>query len=251
MVYVRNLFIVLILLSSIVHAELVELNPCFKRDVRYATTNNFTGKQVYPSARCFLQRPAAMALDEVAAELKEQGFGLVIFDAYRPLRVQKIFWQICSDENYVANPAKGSRHNRGCAVDLSLIDLKTGQELTMPSGFDEFSAKANRNYDAMEPEACKNCKLLETVMQKHGFKGLPSEWWHFDFVGKDTKEGDEVWRHYPVSDIDIDCIAQPQQAEALPVLKNSEATASGASNGPAQQCNADSSMSNGEQKSLN
>lgn len=250
MICVRNLFVALCVLSSVAYAELVELNPSFKRDVRYATTNNFTGKQVYPSARCFLQRPAAMALDEVAAELKEQGLGLVIFDAYRPLRVQKIFWQMYPDEKYVANPAKGSRHNRGCAVDLSLIDLSTGHELSMPSGFDEFSARANRNYDAMEPEACKNCKLLETVMEKHGFKGLPSEWWHFDFVGNDTKQGDEVWRHYPVSDIDIDRIAQPQPVEELLVFKNSEATTSSASNGPTQQCNADNCVNSGEQKTL-
>lgn len=192
------------------HAELVELikiNSHFKTKVYYATENNFTHKQVYPSARCFLQEPAAHALDKVEQELEKQNLGLIIFDAYRPLSVQKIFWQICPNENFVADPAKGSRHNRGCAVDLSLIDLKTGTELVMPSDFDEFSAKANRNYAAMEPEARKNCKLLEEVMEKHGFKGLPTEWWHFDFVGINSKPGQEAWKEFPISDIDIEALA--------------------------------------------
>lgn len=194
-----------------VHAKLIELvqiNPHFKTNVYYATENNFTHKKVYPSARCFLQEPAARALDKVEQELETQHVGLVIFDAYRPLSVQKIFWEIFPDENYVANPAKGSRHNRGCAVDVSLIDLKTGTELTMPSAFDDFSKKSQRNYEKMEPLAHKHCKLLEEVMEKHGFKGLPSEWWHFDFVGINVKPGQEVWKQFPITDIDIEHIAQ-------------------------------------------
>lgn len=183
--------------------ELVKINSNFVLDIRYATTNNFTGKKVYPSARCFLQQEAAEALDKVQQELEKQNLGLKIWDAYRPLSVQKIFWEIYPDENYVADPVKGSRHNRGCAVDLTLIDLKTGQELVMPSEFDDFSEKAHRNYDKMEPETAKNCKLLQDIMEKHGFRGLSSEWWHFDFVGIDTAVGQEVWKQYPVSDVAI------------------------------------------------
>ena len=184
--------------------ELIKINNTFVLDVRYATTNNFTGKKVYPSARCFLQKPAALALNQAQQELAKQNLGLKIFDAYRPLRVQKIFWEICPNENYVADPAKGSVHNRGCAVDVTLIDLKTKQELVMPSGFDDFSEKAARNYNNMMPEARKNCKMLETAMQKHGFKGSPSEWWHFDYVG--FKSGEKAWKQFPVSDIDSEAI---------------------------------------------
>lgn len=191
--------------------ELIKINNSFVLDVRYATTNNFTGKKVYPSARCFLQKPAALALDQVQKELARHNFGLKIFDAYRPLSVQKIFWEIFPNEKYVADPKKGSRHNRGCAVDVTLINLTTKQELIMPSGFDDFSEKATRNYDKMEPEARKNCEFLETVMGRYGFKGAPSEWWHFDYVGPNTvglnsKRGKEAWREFPISDIAIDQI---------------------------------------------
>lgn len=207
MSFLNRLFGVFLLLAFSLQAKLVELikiNPSFKLDVRYATTNNFTGKQVYPTNRCFLQEPAALALDKAQKDLKEQGLGLVVYDAYRRKHVQEIFWGICPDERYVADPAKGSKHNRGCAVDVSLVDLKTGKELAMPSEFDDFSAQASRNYDAMAPETRKNCKLLEDIMTKSGFAAPYSEWWHFDFVGIGAKPGEEVWRQYPVSDIDIE-----------------------------------------------
>jgi|GEM_PF-5358063 len=203
----RHLTVCLLLYIFGINAELVELiklNKTFVLDVRYATINNFTGKKVYPCNRCFLQEPAALALDKVQQELAAQGLGLKIFDAYRPLSVQKIFWNICPNENYVADPAKGSRHNRGCAVDVTLINSKTGKELEMPSEFDEFSEKAGRNYEKMESTTAKNCRLLQDIMEKHGFKGLPSEWWHFDFVGMDTQK--EVWKEFPVSDIAFDAI---------------------------------------------
>ncbi len=205
-----SIFLILVMFGlQAEFVELIKITPTIQFDVRYATTNNFTGKKVYPSARCFLQEPAALALDQVQQEFEKLGLGLKVFDAYRPLSVQKIFWAICPNENYVADPAKGSRHNRGCAVDLTLIDLKTGKELVMPSAFDEFSDKAGRNYDKMEPDACKNCKLLESIMKKHGFEGLPSEWWHFDFVGANPKE--EVWKAFPISDVDIEKISAPSK----------------------------------------
>ncbi len=180
--------------------EVVKVNSHIRLDIRYATKNNFTGTIVYPSAKCFLQKEAAIALGKVQAELEHLGFGVKIFDGYRPLSVQKTFWDVVSDkfpdpaerEKYVANPEKGSKHNRGAAVDLTLIGLKTGDELEMPSDFDDFSEKAHRDYDKMTSKKVKkNCKLLELVMEKHGFKGCSSEWWHFDFKG---------WEKYPISD---------------------------------------------------
>jgi len=188
--------------------EVVKVNHNIHLDIRYATKNNFAGKVVYPSAKCYLQDEAAKALAEVEGELEKLGFGLKVFDGYRPLSVQKVFWNIVADkfpnpaerENYVADPAKGSKHNRGTAVDLTLIDLKTGKELEMPSGYDDFSDKAHRTYDKMTSrKAKKNCKLLELVMEKHGFIGLPTEWWHFDFKG---------WEKYPISDVTFDELAK-------------------------------------------
>ncbi|MFH1254060.1 MAG: D-alanyl-D-alanine dipeptidase [bacterium] len=181
---------------NFLHANLIEIkkiNPTIKLDIRYATANNFTGKVIYPSAQCFLEKEAALALDAVQKELNAKGYGLKIFDGYRPLSVQKIFWEIYPDEKYVANPAKGSKHNRGTAVDLTLIDIKSGKELKMPSEFDEFSSRANRNYPKMDNATAKhNCKLLESIMEKHGFIGLTSEWWHFDYKN---------WKKYPIQDI--------------------------------------------------
>jgi zinc D-Ala-D-Ala dipeptidase len=182
--------------------ELVNVIPNITLDIRYATENNFTHKVVYPSARCFLQEEAANDLAKVQEELSKEGLGLKVFDGYRPLSVQRIFWSICSDERYVANPEKGSKHNRGTAVDLTLIDLKTGQELVMPSGYDDFSDKAGRNYDAMSEEAAKNCRKLEDIMVKHNFIALPSEWWHFDYKG---------WEQHAVADVSFDEIDKANQ----------------------------------------
>lgn len=174
-----------------------KINPTIRLDILYATTKNFTHKKVYPSAHCFLRRSVAKKLDLVQKELKKKGLGLKIFDGYRPLSVQKKFWSICPDPRYVLNPNKpgGSRHNRGIAVDVTLINLKTGKELEMPSAYDDFSSKAHRDYHAIEkrnPIAAKNCKLLETVMHKHGFTGIKTEWWHFDFKSLETSPALDV-----------------------------------------------------------
>ena len=117
--------------------ELVKLDPSIKLDIRYATANNFVGKVIYKEARAFLQRPAADSLFRIHQALKDQGYGLVIFDGYRPLSATKLFWEVTPPEKkkFVANPANGSRHNRGCAVDLGLFDLKTGANLDMPTDF--------------------------------------------------------------------------------------------------------------------
>ncbi|KKP23887.1 MAG: Peptidase M15D vanX D-ala-D-ala dipeptidase [candidate division TM6 bacterium GW2011_GWF2_28_16] len=193
-----SIFIFYILFFVYIFSNLVEvikINPNIKLDIRYATENNFTKKIVYPSAQCFLQQELVKELDLIQKELENDGLGLKIYDGYRPLSVQKIFWDICPNPNYVANPynGRGSKHNRGTAVDLTLIDLKTGQELEMPSEFDEFTDRAHRYYSKMTSEvAKKNCKKLEDLMHAHGFTGEKTEWWHYNW--KD-------WEKFAVLDI--------------------------------------------------
>ncbi|MBS1493574.1 MAG: D-alanyl-D-alanine dipeptidase [Bacteroidetes bacterium] len=177
--------------NQLVFIELNKMNPHILLDIRYATKNNFTGKVVYPEARAFLVDDAAYSLDSVQKELKTMGLGLKVYDAYRPLSVQRIFWEIMPDERYVADPKKGSRHNRGMAVDLTLVD-KNGKELSMPTEYDDFTEKAHRDYMKLTDEQIKNRKILEDVMIKYGFKGLPTEWWHFDYRG---------WEDYDVMDV--------------------------------------------------
>jgi len=130
--------------------EIVKLDPTIHLDVRYATSNNFTGRSVYRQARAFLQRPAAEALVRVNRSLHEKGYGLLVFDGYRPWSVTKLFWDITApdkrEKGFVANPAKGSKHNRGAAVDLSMYDLSTGRQADMPSTYDEFSDRASPDY---------------------------------------------------------------------------------------------------------
>ena len=188
---------------NIMHAtqhELVDVAsiiPDVKLDIRYATTNNFTSKQVYPTIaaqHCFLQKPAAIALAQVQKELAQHGLGLKIFDAYRPHRVQFIFWDLVPDERYVADPKKGSRHNRGCAVDLTLVKFD-GTELAMPTEFDDFTEKALATYTGQNKEIAANLALLQNVMTKYGFNVFSTEWWHFDYKG---------WEKYPVLDISFE-----------------------------------------------
>src|SRR5215469_803096 len=171
--------------------ELVKLDPTIKLDVRYATTNNFLGTAVYTQARAFLQRPAAEALLRAHQELKSQGHGLIIHDGYRPWYVTKIFWDATPDDKkiFVANPAEGSKHNRGCAVDLSLYDLETGKEVKMPSGYDEMTDRAYADYTGGTAGERSLRMLLRKAMESQGFKVNPTEWWHFDY--KD-------WKQYPI-----------------------------------------------------
>jgi D-alanyl-D-alanine dipeptidase len=177
--------------------DLVQLNqidPTIKLDIRYATTNNFLGTPLYTQARAFLQRPAAEALVRANHELKAQGYGLIIHDGYRPWYVTKIFWDATPDDKkiFVADPKDGSKHNRGCAVDLSLYDLKTGQEVEMPSGYDEMSDRAYADYPGGTNEERARRSLLRQAMEKQGFQVIPKEWWHFDY--KD-------WKQYPIQNI--------------------------------------------------
>jgi zinc D-Ala-D-Ala dipeptidase len=171
--------------------ELVKLDPTIKLDIRYATTNDFLGTPVYTQARAFLQRPAAEALVRAHQELKSHGYGLIIHDGYRPWYVTKIFWDATPDDKkiFVANPAKGSIHNRGCAVDLSLYDLATGKEVQMPSGYDEMTERAFANYAGGTDGERALRELLRQAMEAQGFAVNSKEWWHFDY--KD-------WKQYPI-----------------------------------------------------
>jgi zinc D-Ala-D-Ala dipeptidase len=176
--------------------EIVELDPTIHLDVRYATPNNFTGQAVYRQARAFLQRPAAEALVRVNRSLKDRGYGLVVFDGYRPWSVTRHFWEITPkdkrEKGFVANPAKGSKHNRGAAVDLSMYDLATGKEVVMPSTYDEFSDRTDPDYAGGTPEERARRDLLRAQMEKEGFTVDPGEWWHFNYKG---------WEEYPVIDV--------------------------------------------------
>lgn len=171
--------------------ELVKLDPTIKLDVRYATTNDFLGTPVYTQARAFLQRPAAEALVRANRKLKAKGYGLIIHDGYRPWYVTKIFWDATPDDKkiFVADPVAGSKHNRGCAVDLSLYDLQTGKEVQMPSGYDEMTPRAYADYPGGTAEERALRATLRQAMEEQGFKVIPKEWWHFDY--KD-------WREYPI-----------------------------------------------------
>jgi D-alanyl-D-alanine dipeptidase len=165
--------------------ELVKLEPSIRLDIRYAGTNNFMGRPVYRQARAFLQRPAAVALVRANQSLKARGYGLLIFDGYRPWSVTKAFWDAATPEQrrigFVADPAKGSKHNRGCAVDLTLYELATGKEVVMPSAYDEFSERAFPTYEGGSAEARASRDLLRAAMEAEEFKVLKEEWWHFDY----------------------------------------------------------------------
>jgi zinc D-Ala-D-Ala dipeptidase len=178
--------------NAMVDIELVV--PGVLLDIRYASKNNFTGQQVYELPKAFLRKPAAMALKNVQAELAEHGLGLKVFDAYRPYGATLKFYEIIGDTNFVAAPWHGSRHNRGCAVDVTLINLTTGQELEMPTGFDDFTAAAAPDFNDLPDHIITNRQLLIDVMKRHHFTVYPYEWWHFDFKN---------WENFSLMDIPL------------------------------------------------
>lgn len=171
--------------------------PSIVLDIRYATKNNFTGIAVYKSGQAYARKPVVMALQKIQQSLAPKGLGLKIYDAYRPYAVTVKFWRITPNnkKQYVANPAKGSRHNRGCALDVTLIDLKTGQELAMPTPYDSFLSKAYADYSELPENVLKNRKILQEVMTNNRFTIFKHEWWHFDF---------EDWQMYDLMDIDFE-----------------------------------------------
>ena len=174
--------------------ELRKLDKTIKLDIRYATANNFVGRAVYPEARAFLQRPAGEALVKVHKDLKKQGLGIVIYDGYRPWAITKLFWEVVREDQrkFVADPVKGSKHNRGCAVDLGIYNLKTGKAIPMPSAYDEFTERASPDYKGGTDEERSNRDMLRRMMEGVGFTVNPNEWWHFDY--KD-------WEQYAIYDI--------------------------------------------------
>lgn len=174
--------------------DLTTLDPSIHLDIRYATTNNFMGAAMYSSARAFLQRPAALALLRASRRLAAYGYGVLIHDAYRPWYVTRMFWDATPDSQriFVADPAHGSRHNRGCAVDLSLYDLATGRPVRMPSGYDEFSRRAYADYAGGTALEAWQSDLLRWAMESEGFTVNPTEWWHFDYRG---------WARYPILNV--------------------------------------------------
>lgn len=161
-------------------------------DIRYATTNNFTGKIIYQSPRAFARKPVFNALQKVQDSLAYYMIGLKIFDAYRPYAASLKFFEVYPDTNFVANPRNGSRHNRGCAIDLTLVELSTGKELPMPTEFDNFTVKAHPDYMDLPDTVLSNRKLLFGIMEHFGFSYYPTEWWHFDYKG---------WEKYKLLDL--------------------------------------------------
>jgi D-alanyl-D-alanine dipeptidase len=181
--------------------ELMALDPTIRLDIRYATSDNFLSTPVYSEARAFLQRPAAEALVRAHRALRAQGFGLLIHDAYRPWWVTKLFWDATPPDKreFVADPAQGSRHNRGCAVDLTLARLADGRAVEMPSLYDEMTERAYPTYAGGTVESRRLRDLLRAAMEREGFAVFESEWWHFDYSG---------WREYPILDLPFDRIGR-------------------------------------------
>jgi D-alanyl-D-alanine dipeptidase len=181
--------------------DLTTLHPAIRLDIRYATADNFLGAPVYTQARAFLQRPAAEALKRAHLRLMESGYGLLIHDGYRPWAITKLFWDMTSgyQREFVADPATGSKHNRGCAVDLTIYDLTTGVAVQMPGDYDEMTPRSYPDYTGGPPEARAKRDLLRKVMEAEGFTVEPNEWWHYNY--KD-------WRDYPITDIPFSAIGK-------------------------------------------
>jgi len=176
--------------------DVKKIIPDIILDIRYATANNFTGQVLYPSAECFLLEEVALALKEVQSDLKKQGYRLKVYDGYRPLSVQWKMWKVVPDPDFVADPRKGSYHNRGCAVDAGLVDME-GREVEMPTGFDDFTERANPKYQDLPPAVKEHRRILTEMMKKYGFYQGTTEWWHFVFAAA---------REKPVLDIPFEAL---------------------------------------------
>jgi zinc D-Ala-D-Ala dipeptidase len=181
--------------SSKLFVDLEDLIEGVILEIRYASDDNFYGSPVYNDEKAFLRTPAAEALVKVQEELQLMNKGLKIFDAYRPYGITLLFYEKIKDTNFVASAWTGSRHNRGCAVDLTIVDLSSGEELKMPTQYDDFTEKASIDYPDVTSEEKQNRELLQKVMIKYGFLPLKSEWWHFDF---------SEWKKFELTDIDFD-----------------------------------------------
>lgn len=167
-------------------SHLVELKsfvPNIRYALMYATNKNFTGKRIYPEStnNTYLVKDAADALTKVAQELEKIGMGILVWDAYRPHAATVKFWKLIHDERYVANPVKGSGHNRGIAIDMTLYNLSTGDLIEMPTGFDNFSDTAHHDFMSLNKEKIKNRAFLKSMMEKNGFQSFQTEWWHYSW----------------------------------------------------------------------
>lgn len=175
--------------------ELVDLArfiPGIRLDIRYATANNLTGQRIYPEAAAFLRHPVAEDLRRVQAALAAQGYGLLIYDAYRPYAATLRLYQALPDQTYAAPPTRGSKHNRGSSIDVGLVDLKTGRPVLLPTDFDAMTPAAHSDYQQLPAEAIKHRRILHRALQQHGFRNYPAEWWHFDH---------QTWEQYPLLDL--------------------------------------------------
>ncbi len=170
--------------------DVAELDPDLVLDIQYARPDNFLGRAVYEEARCLLVPEAARRLLEAERTLRAEGYRLVVWDCYRPLSVQREMWEILPDPTYVADPAKGSRHNRGAAVDVGLLRID-GEPVPLPTAHDDFTPRAHRDATDLPPEAVTSRERLERAMVEAGWSPLPSEWWHFDAEG---------WEEHPIRD---------------------------------------------------
>ena len=182
--------------------ELVQLDPTIRLDIRYAGDRNFLGQPVYSQARAFLQRPAAEALVRVSAALRAQGYGLLVHDGYRPWYVTKLFWDATppAKHDFVADPATGSKHNRGCAVDLTLYELASGRPVVMPSLYDEMSERAYADYPGGSARQRALRDRLRRAMEAEGYTVYPQEWWHFDY---------RDWEQYAVQNVRFEDLGAP------------------------------------------
>ena len=167
--------------------DILSVIPDIHIDLKYATKDNFTGEVIYDFEECLIHKDAAECLKKVQEELKTMGLSLKIWDGFRPFKAQEKFWEILHDPRYVSDPKIGGRHTRGTAVDVTIV-TKDGKELVMPSQFDDFSEKSHKNYMGGTAEEHLNRALLNEVMEKYGFVGLETEWWHFDL---------KTWKNYP------------------------------------------------------
>ncbi len=174
--------------------EISSIDPSIVVDLRYATAHNFVGKVLYREGRCVLRRMTAERLSRAQKRLQRQGFGLKIWDGYRPLSVQREMWALVPDSRYVANPERGSRHNRGAAVDVTLVDAN-GVEVSMPTAFDDFSERAAATFADLPDSILVHRRILQEAMTAEGFTILDSEWWHFD---------DPNWQRCELLDIPVE-----------------------------------------------
>lgn len=174
--------------------ELIRLDSTFILDVRYATSDNFMGKPVYPCPVVLLRKVAAQALVEAQQAFRAKGYQIKVFDGYRPLSVQWELWNTTPNKNYVANPRYGSNHNRGLAVDITLVDMETGQQVDMGTKYDFFGRRAHHTYTNLSEQVQTNRLLLKQTMERHGFSSIRSEWWHYNFKAR-----------FPLSDRELPC----------------------------------------------